>query len=424
MPAKPYSWKDGPDAIQPHSIAKHRVLRSYLAAYFKTLVSNPNQDVLSLTLIDGFAGGGHYIHSEMGTLVKGSPFIFLEATQEAEYSINQARRKPVRFDVDYFFVEPNRHACKYLEKVLIEGGYGDQIGKSVHLRKSTFQEEVDNIIAFIKRKNPRNGRSIFALDQYGYKDVPTHLIKSIFTNLPSAEVILTFGIDSFINYANDGTFTQNLLKQIGIPDVLRGRSIAALKDSDRDWRLFIQSTLYRSLVGNCGATYYTPFFIRNGRGHGDYWLIHLSQHYKARDVMTEVHWDNNNYFIHYGGAGLDMFQMVGYDPAHDFARLGQDSLGFEFDDIARKASIVALQDQIPRKVYANDDGVNFDVLFATTCNNSPASASIYKGALEHLIQHKEIEVISIDGVRRRSALQIKPSDQIVPPAQRSIFLQQ
>jgi hypothetical protein len=40
----------------------------------------------------------------------------------------------------------------------------------------------------------------------------------------------------------------------------------------------------------------------------------MSQHHRARDVMTEVHWANNNYFIHYGGAGLDMFQMVGYDP--------------------------------------------------------------------------------------------------------------
>ena len=37
--------------------------------------------------------------------------------------------------------------------------------------------------------------------------------------------------------------------------------------------------------------------------------------------MTEVHWANNNYFIHYGGAGLDMFQMVGYDPVHDASYL-------------------------------------------------------------------------------------------------------
>ena len=84
-----------------------------------------------------------------------------------------------------------------------------------------------------------------------------------------------------------------------------------------------------------GARHFTPFFIRNRGGHGDYWLIHMSQHHRARDVMTEVHWANNNYFIHYGGAGLDMFQMVGYDPVHDASYLQQSPLGFEFDDVAQ-----------------------------------------------------------------------------------------
>jgi three-Cys-motif partner protein len=422
MSLKPYSWENGPDFIQPHSIAKHRILRSYLTEYFKTLVSSPHQDVLSLTLVDGFAGGGHYIHSDTGELIHGSPFVFLQATREAEFLINEGRRKPIRFAVDYFFIESDRHAYGHLEKVLREDGYGDEIGKTIRLRHAQFQDEVDNIIAFAKHKNPRNGRSIFALDQYGYSEVPTSLISKIFANLPSAEVILTFGVDSFINYANDGKLTQKLLKHMGVPDVFQGRTIKDIKASKRDWRLFIQSTLYRSLVENCGAAYFTPFFIRNGKGHGDYWLIHLSQHHKARDVMTEVHWNNNNYFIHYGGPGLDMFHLVGYDPDHDMARRGQTSLGFEFDDVARKASLVTLQDQIPLKVYASDNGLSFDALFATTCNNSPASAAIYKTAIESLIQHKAVEVISADGSKRRSALQIRSSDQIVAPSQRSIFV--
>lgn len=108
-----------------------------------------------------------------------------------------------------------------------------------------------------------------------------------------------------------------------------------IKSSERDWRLFIQSSLYRTLVARCGTKHF-PSLFRHQRAD-DYWLIHLSQHHKARDVMTEVHWDNNSYFIHYGGAGLDMFQMVGYDPDHDADHKGQNILGFEFDDVARKS---------------------------------------------------------------------------------------
>lgn len=53
MTLKQYNWKDGPDVIQQHSVAKHRILQSYLSAYFKTLISSPRQDVMRLTLVDG-----------------------------------------------------------------------------------------------------------------------------------------------------------------------------------------------------------------------------------------------------------------------------------------------------------------------------------------------------------------------------------
>lgn len=422
MSRKPYSFKNGPDLIQQHSIAKHRILQSYLAAYFRTLVSSPNQDVLRLTLVDGFAGGGLYVHSDTKELVKGSPFILLEATREAEFQINKDRRKPVSLEVDYFFIEADRHAHAHLDKVLREGGYGNQIGSCIQLRYAKFQDQANGIIEFIKRKSPKNGRSIFILDQYGYKEVPTQTIRDIFRTLPSAEIILTFGVDSFLNYASDGKLTRSLLDDIGIPDVFQGRSIEDIKNSEKDWRLFIQAGLYRKLVERCGAKHYTPFFIRNKKGHGDYWLIHLSQHHRARDVMTDVHWDNNNYFIHYGGPGLDMFHMVGYDPDHDSEHKGQATLGFEFDDEARKASVAALNEHIPRRVYANDEGLSFGELFATTCNESPASAAIYRESVGFLLDQKAVEVVSADGGKRRSAQQIKPTDQIVAPPQRPLFI--
>lgn len=139
MPRKPYNWKDGPDLIQQHSVAKHRILKAYLAAYFRTLVNSPNQDVLKLTLVDGFAGGGMYVHNDTKELVRGSPFIFLDATREAEYLLNKDRRKPINLSVDYFFSEADRYAHGHLDKVLREEGYGDRIGNDIHLRHASFK---------------------------------------------------------------------------------------------------------------------------------------------------------------------------------------------------------------------------------------------------------------------------------------------
>ncbi|GAB3468225.1 three-Cys-motif partner protein TcmP [Massilia terrae] len=352
--------------------------------------------------------------------MRGSPLIFLDAAREAEYIVNRDRIHPVRFDLSYFFIESNRAAHQHLLKVLTEYQHGHRIGQDIFVQRADFLNEAKAIIEFIAKKSPRNGRSIFALDQFGYNAVPTSVIREILHSLPGAEVILTFGVDSLLNYANEQNFA-NSLRKIGIPTLLSGKTIREIKESDKDWRLFIQSSLYQSLVRQCGAKHFTPFFIRNKQGHGDYWLIHLSQHHRARDVMTDVHWQNQNYFIHYAGAGLDMFNLLGYDPRFDHQHAKQGVLGFEFDGPAREKSTRALMEQIPKIVFAHDEGVTYESLYVSTCNESPATSEIYQEAIERLLGHGTVEVLGSAGERRRSARQIRAGDRIVPPLQRTLF---
>lgn len=417
MTRRHYDWRNGPAEIEQHSVAKHNVLRAYLARYFETLASSPKQDVMKLTLVDGFAGGGQYLHKDTQQLVLGSPFVCLDAVRDAEIKLNVGRRKPLRLDVEYFFVELQRDACLFLDKTLRDQGHGHRIGQDVYIRQGQFQDEADRIVQSIKMRSPRVGRSIFILDQYGYSQVPGPLIRRILEALPGAEVVLTFGIDSLLTYANDGQVTEQSLRELGLDGLFGGRSIEAIRESERHWRLFVQSVLYRGLIERCGAKHYTPFFIRNSRGHGDYWLIHMSQHPRARDVMTEVHWNNHNHFIHYGGAGLEMFQMMGYDPDADAGFAGQNRLGFEFDDVARRQSVAALRDQFPRRLHESKGPVTFGHLFETTCNSTPASQELYKVALCELIAEKELIVEGDDGQLRRSAGQIRGTDVIRRPSQ-------
>ena len=419
-----YEWAIGEayPSIKQHSVAKHEILHAYLAAYIQTLISNPNQEVLRLTLVDGFAGGGVYRHASTGNEVLGSPFIMLQAAKEAEYLINKDRHKPVTLSIDYFFIEKDKGSVRLLEHELKSRGYSSCLDKNIFIRHSTFDQEADSIIEFVKKKSPRAARAIVLLDQYGYSSVPTALVNRIIKQLPGGEVILTFAVDAFLNYVSDKvTVTRKLLEKIGTPDVLRGRSIDDIKKREQDWRLFIQSCLYKDLVESCGAKYYTPFFIRSSKGHGDYWLIHLSQRARARDVMARIHWEKNNYFIHYGGSGIEMFDMLGYIPERDNTFTGQTLLEFCFDEPAKDSSIATLAEQLPRLIYPDPDGMTFGELFSSTCNTSPASANIYRDALGKLIEYGEIEVISPDGAKRRSATRIHDSDQVIPPRQRRLF---
>lgn len=420
MARKPYQWPaDGkPAVIQQHSVAKHDVLRTYLIDYIQTLVVSPQQDELRLTLVDGFAGGGIYVHDVTRQTMYGSPFAFLRSAEAAAEILNRSRQKPLQMNIDYFFVELDGNAHASLKRTLTEQGYGPRLGQDIHLFNSAFERQSASILQFIAKKSPRSGRSIFLLDQYGYADVPTVQIRDIFQALPAAEVILTFNVDSFLTYASDSTTTRKTLSDIGIPDVLRGRTLEDIKRSEKDWRLYIQSCLYRDLVEACGARFYTLFFIRT-EGHGDYWLVHLSQHPRARDVMARVHWSKNNHFIHYGGAGIDMFRALGYSADRDSGFTGQNELGFCFDDVAEQSSVDTLMKQLPQLIYAHDDGLSFGELFATTCNLSPADSARYKTALEHLVQHKDIIIVAPDGARRLKASTITDKDQLLPAAQKT-----
>ena len=134
-----YNWKNGPAEIQQHSVAKLDVLRAYLIQYFKTLASLPQQDVFKLTLVDGFAGGGLYIHKDKQEFVHGSPLVCLEAVQEAEFLLNQGRKKHLQLDVDFVFVEENKDQLgEYLNQAqsLISGSEG--IGNLVDKVKGLF----------------------------------------------------------------------------------------------------------------------------------------------------------------------------------------------------------------------------------------------------------------------------------------------
>jgi hypothetical protein len=56
------------------------------------------------------------------------------------------------------------------------------------------------------------------------------------------------------------------------------------------------------------AKFYTPFFLSTENSHRDMWLVHLSNHSQARNVMTQVHWRVANHdktkMNHYGMLGF------------------------------------------------------------------------------------------------------------------------
>jgi three-Cys-motif partner protein len=416
-----YSWIWGspPPLLKRHSEVKHALLRNYLVDYFLTLVSLPQQDKIQLTIVDGFCGGGLYINED-GQEVLGSPLIIIEAISEAEKLVNlrQNRRKPILIDVELICIDASKQSLDYLGRLLEERGHGAALaGGKVRLVPGEFAAHCGAAIQRCHDRSPRSGRALFVLDQYGYSDVPMQCLRDIFVKLKYAEVILTFYIDTLINYLNAANLAA-FQKATGIRTSLRASEIDEIKQSPR-WRVLLQSSLYQNLTDQCAAQFYTPFFIRPERGHGDFWLLHLSQHWKARDVMASTHWQHHNHFSHYGDAGFHMFSTGYISKIDDEHKL---QAGFDFSEVAATVSKETMMEQIPAMLFDGAEGMTFEQFFLKLINTTPATRDMVEATLLELHQCGEIVVVDESGDPSRARINLKDNHVLRLPSQRSFPL--
>ncbi|CAC9581527.1 hypothetical protein [uncultured Gammaproteobacteria bacterium] len=67
-----------------------------------------------------------------------------------------------------------------------------------------------------------------------------------------------------------------------------------IKKSSNQWRGIIENLITEKIKLFSGARFYTPFFLSEEGSHRDMWIVHLSNHPQARNVMCQVHWDIAN----------------------------------------------------------------------------------------------------------------------------------
>jgi three-Cys-motif partner protein len=400
--------------IRPHSAAKHRVIAQYLSRYVDVLTANPLIPELCLTLVDGFSGGGLYWDPDTQAERYGSPLLMLQAMREAAITAQLKRSKEFKLDVEYFFVESSNDTFAFLKASLEQSDFRALLAADkIHLVNEPFLGQIDRIISHVKRRG-RGNRAIFVLDQCGYGEVPFPAIRSILSQIGKAEIILTFATDWLIDYLAGQDSMQKTLERVGL-ELGKDQILSAKQQTD--WRRAIQCLLHSEIYTKSGATYYTPFFIRSKEAHRDYWLIHLSNHARARDVMVGLHWSENTSFAHFGRPGLS---MLGYDQDNDVKITGQPYL---FDDSARKLTHESLMDQLPERLFEFKDGIMFADFFSRLTNETPATMEIMGMVVAMMQREGMIDIRDKTGLVKRQAGIQRPTDVIKPsPQGRLIFL--
>lgn len=413
--SKHYEWVLGtpPPVLGAHSVAKHNIFEQYVGIYIERLTRNFSQTMLNLTIVDGFCGGGLYRRGSAE--VDGSPLRLLLAVEAADKALNAARMKGFKVRADFFFVDDSQQHIDYLLDLLKKRGYGDRLDRDIYVRCLEFENACPDILNHIRQKGTAH-RSLFFLDQYGWSDVRLRTIREILSALKNPEILLTFAVDSLIDFLSEKTAESQALLNIELnrEDV---RDLMALSNGD-GWRYLIQNSLYKHIQNRTGSKFYTPFFIHSVEAHRSYWLLHLSNHRQARDEMGKLHWRLNNHFRHHGGAG---FHALGFDPSRD---IRQGFIEFMFDDDAMKRSESAVLEQLPRMIHSgNSDGggVKVESLFAGNCNDTPVTSDILNRQLVRLRDEGEILIVKDDGTAKPRAKSLSWADRLLLPRERSMF---
>lgn len=408
MARKSYNWDDGAE-LNEHTRRKHKILKEYFRQYLVTRCQHPQQEKFRLAVIDGFSGAGVY---KCGTY--GSPLIFLETLNATANEINVRRAadgmRTVQIECFLVFNDNDPVAISMLKENAagIIGKISEE-NRHLHIDVSFFQREFDALYPQIKRMllEGRYPSVLFNLDQYGYSEVNPTTLGDIMGSWASAEIFLTFAIQTLLTYLSTDREKNSVLS--GQPE-LREEIYSHLQAggdaiSKREWLGVSEKIVFENL--KMIAPFVSPFSIHNPDGWR-YWLIHFANRARARQVYNDILHDNSTSQAHFGRLGLN---MLAYNPVEEGAL-------YLFDDESRELAIKQLHEDIPNRISEYGDSMGVEEFYLGIYKETAAhSVDIQKV----IIDNDDLEVLTPGGGERRAVHTIKTTDVVRLKTQRSFF---
>lgn len=257
--------------IEPHTQAKHDILRKYLNAWIPK-ITKYNRRVL---FCDGFAGPGVYKNGE-----DGSPLIAIKTL------INHAHFPKINAEIVFLFIEKNRDRLACLEQKI----------NSIELPKNVkcytfggFYEKVfGQILNDIESKDIRLAPTLLFVDPFGVSGIPLSLIKR-FMNYQKCEVFINIMTSWIARFIETPEFEPHCQELFGCDD---WRNAMMLPEEEQ--RIEALCQLYEARLTNtingAGAKYVRKFTMKNEHGRRIYDLFFATKSPHGIDAMKDVMW--------------------------------------------------------------------------------------------------------------------------------------
>lgn len=254
--------------LEPHTAAKHEILRRYIQAWAPILSQG---NFPHLVFIDGFAGPGRYSKGE-----EGSPVIAIKAVVE--------QPRPIKAKVDFHFIELAKERADHLASEIAALTLPPNIAVKLHSARS-FQNAFPDVWNSYAPKSGRSRPPTFVfIDPFGYK-IPFQYVADVL-RAPSCEVLITFMFEEINRFLSQGQQPNNFDDLFGCRDWREGISIKLPTDRLK----FLHDLYQRQLTDAAGAEFVRSFTMRNERNATDYFLFFATKSELGLKKMKEAMW--------------------------------------------------------------------------------------------------------------------------------------
>lgn len=252
----------------PHTAAKHQMLRSYLAAWFPIIAGGFGK--AGLTYVDAFAGPGEYAGGE-----PGSPIIALRQAHRFDVATHQA---PIRL----VFIEKRKRRAAHLRSLIDKQFPASRQPSTIHHKVHTGSCE-ELLIPALSDIGSRDEPLFVNFDGWGV-DTPFYLLAHV-GRRDAAEVLITFQAQWFVRFVKD--------RELEAGDKVFG---------GRDWRSLAASGTplekksrlvdhYLDRLKSVGFPYSLTFELVDEQGHELFLVYGTSSELgvsKMKDAMWKV----------------------------------------------------------------------------------------------------------------------------------------
>lgn len=254
-------WK-----IDPHTEAKHIILRKYLDAWLP-IIARGSKKIL---YIDGFAGPGEYIGKK-----EGSPIIAINAVLEHTAKIDS--------EIIMLFLEKKKSRYDFLKQKLSSLSLPPKLKYECY--HGEFHKKMEEIINHIEKENSSLAPAFIFIDPFGFTGIPFSIIKDLMKN-PKCEVLITFMYSSINRFIKEKSLWKHFKETFGTDEWK-----AIVKEKNAEKRMNFLHELYkRQLKKKAKINFVRSFMMKSKFNKPDYFLFFGTNHLLGLIKMKEAMW--------------------------------------------------------------------------------------------------------------------------------------